>query len=474
MSENTANISSQYDVIVIGAGMSGLAASIRLQMYDKRVCLLEKHTICGGLNSYYQRGKRQFDVGLHALTNTISKGERATPLAKILKQLRLSFDDLELAPQKKSEILFPEHKLTFTNDIEFFTQEIRENFPTQIDGWMKLREKITTFDEVNLDNEFISAKEVVKLFITDPDLLEMIFCPLLIYGSAWEHDMDFSQFAIMFKSIYVEGFSRPNGGVRKILSLLEARYQQLSGERLMKSGVERILTKNQKAIGVRLENGQEIFAPIIFSSMGLPETLEKIDVPVEMFARAGKMSFTETIVHLNKKPQEFGMDSTIIFYNERKTYQYREPAETFDPLSAVICMPNNFERDDQEEGIIRITHMANYDRWNDLKMRDDKKQSYKAEKEKVYQQTLSILNKLHPESVAETLFKDVFSPTTVERYTWHKRGAVYGSPDKTRRGLTPISGLYIIGTDQGFLGIIGAMLSGISMANLYGLMDGQS
>jgi phytoene dehydrogenase-like protein len=462
---------SHYDVIVIGAGMSGLAASIRLQMYDKKVCLLEKHSITGGLNSYYQRGKRHFDVGLHALTNTITKGERGTPLAKILKQLRLNFDALDLSPQKKSQIHFPDHLLHFTNDIDFLTQEIRQHFPHQIDGWMKLREKVSSFDEVNLDNEYLSAKEVVKHFITDPDLLEMIFCPLLIYGSAWEHDMDFSQFVIMFKSIFIEGFSRPQGGVRKILGLLETRYQELGGERRMKAGVEKILTRNQKAVGVRLENGEEIFAPVILSSMGLPETLEKIDSPVELLARPGKMSFTECIVHLDKKPAELGLDSTIIFYNERKTYQYREPQELFDPQSAVICFPNNFERDDQEEGIIRITHMANYDRWNELKNLDDKKQIYKAQKELVYQKTLEILKKIAPNQESSTLFKDVFTPTTVERYTWHKRGAVYGSPDKTRRGLTPIDGLYIIGTDQGFLGIIGAMLSGISMANLYGLME---
>lgn len=465
---------SPYDVIVIGAGMSGLAASIRLQMYDKKVCLLEKHSITGGLNSYYQRGKRHFDVGLHALTNTIVKGERGTPLAKILKQLRLNFDALELSPQKKSQILFPDHCLNFTNDIDYLTQDIRQNFPSQIDGWLKLQEKVMSFDEVNLDNEYLSAKEVVKHFITDPDLCEMIFCPLLIYGSAWEHDMDFSQFVIMFKSIFVEGFSRPNGGVRKILGLLENRYQELGGERRMKAGVAKILTRNNKAIGVLLESGEEIFAPVILSSMGLPETMEKIDVPLltaQANPRAGMMSFTECIVHLDKKPQQIGLDPTIIFYNERKTYEYRQPQELFDAQSAVICLPNNFERDDQEEGIVRITHMANYDRWNELKNLDDKKQSYKAQKELVYQRTLEIIKKCAPEAQVNTVFKDVFTPTTVERYTWHKRGAVYGSPDKTRRGLTPIEGLYIIGTDQGFLGIIGAMLSGISMANLYGLME---
>ena len=39
----------KYDAIIIGAGMSGLAAAIRLAMFDKKVVVLEKHSIPGGL-----------------------------------------------------------------------------------------------------------------------------------------------------------------------------------------------------------------------------------------------------------------------------------------------------------------------------------------------------------------------------------------------------------------------------------------
>ena len=64
-------------------------------------------------------------------------------------------------------------------------------------------------------------------------------------------------------------------------------------------------------------------------------------------------------------------------------------------------------------------------------------------------------------------FTDTFTPLTVEKFTSRINGAVYGSPDKVRNGVTKLPGLYLAGTDQGFLGIVGAMLSGISMANLH-------
>ena len=62
---------------------------------------------------------------------------------------------------------------------------------------------------------------------------------------------------------------------------------------------------------------------------------------------------------------------------------------------------------------------------------------------------------------------DMFTPRTVEHFTGHIRGSIYGSPAKHPDGLTGCSHLYLCGTDQGMLGIIGSMLSGISIANRY-------
>ena len=65
---------SAYDTVIIGAGMSGLAAGIRLAYYDQRVCILERHTTIGGLNSFYRLSGRNYDMGLHAVTNYRPKG----------------------------------------------------------------------------------------------------------------------------------------------------------------------------------------------------------------------------------------------------------------------------------------------------------------------------------------------------------------------------------------------------------------
>lgn len=475
----------QYDAIVIGAGMSGMAAAIRLGMFDKKVLLLEKHIISGGLNSYYSRSKIPFDVGLHALTNFAQKKERRRPLTKLLKQLRIPYEEFKLTEQFKSQIHFPEVKLGFTNDIDYFIQEIENHFPHEKDNFLKLLEDIKGFNEVALDNPYQSAKEKLAQFIRDPLLQEMILCPLLIYGSAWEMDMDYSQFVIMFKSIYLEGFGRPEGGVRTIIQALINKMKEANVEVCYRNGVSEIIVDNNQVKGVITSRGQTITAPLILSSAGLPETLGLIPTEAKTSTsptpKTGKMSFTEAIYITKKKPQLYGNDQTIVFYNNSEKYNYRCPDQFIDPQSAVLCFPNNFKyqnnhqgpfADDFDQGVLRITMMANYDKWNEAKSIG--REFYLSEKEKVNQKSLELLSRHLPHfDPSEITFKDIFTPTTVERYTGHFGGCVYGSPDKTRDGSTAYKGLVICGTDQGFLGIIGSMLSGISMANLYGLMGQQ-
>jgi phytoene dehydrogenase-like protein len=450
-----------FDCLVIGAGMSGLAAAIRLSMFGKSVALLESHTVPGGLNSYYKRGKREFDVGLHALTNYIEKGAKGRPLSKIIKQLRIPYDQFKLVPQKRSRIAFKEVDLFFNNDLEFLKQDIREKFPNQIDGFNNLCQFLESFNETSLDNKYQSARGKVSEYISDPLLAEMIFCPLLIYGSAWEHDMDLSQFAIMFKSIFVEGFSRPEGGVRTIINLLIERLQKNGLDISYKHRVEKINQDSGKVTGVTLHTGEVLKAPKILSSAGLPETLKLTGNEIKLPA-TGKMTFTESILMLDRRPSDFGIDDTIIFYNNDNQYHYRNPGTLYDSTSAVICFPNNFAKDDFDEGICRVTMMADFDKWSELE-----RKYYLNHKLEVAEVSLKLMNKFATDTETTVKFKDVFTPKTIKRYTEHFSGCVYGSPEKSRTGKTNIEGLFVIGTDQGFLGIVGAMLSGISMANLH-------
>jgi phytoene dehydrogenase-like protein len=459
-----------YDVLIIGAGMSGLAAGIRSAYYGKKVCIVEKHHRVGGLNSFYNRGGRKFDVGLHAMTNYVPKGVKLSPLPKLLRQLKLKAEDFALYPQRMSVIKFPNKILLFNNDFDFFVQEVTGNFPGQADNFQELLKTIFEYAELNLDAKPISAREVVSSVISDPLLVDIIFCPVMFYGNAQENDMEFGQFVIMFKSIFCEGFARPQAGVRQILDVLVKKYKDCGGELKMKCAVTSLKCANGRVASILLENGEVLTSDKILSSAGYVETMKLLtDYDFSKFnCQVGQLSFIEFILVLNKEPAEMGHNTTIVFYNNSDTFHYRKPDELVDVSSGVICCPNNFQFEHPlPRGMLRITNLANFDLWNSLDENE-----YKAQKAAWLEATLKEVVKFVPDFRDSIIFTDIFTPKTIRRFTGHINGAVYGTPNKIKTGRTHLDNLFICGTDQGFLGIIGAMLSGISMANLHVLQKG--
>lgn len=313
---------SHYDIAIIGAGMSGLAAGIRLAHFGRKVCIFERHNAPGGLNSFYSLGGRKYDVGLHAMTNYVAPGVKGTPLGKLLRQLRIEREEFALCPQKQSKISFGsrgEHALKFTNDFSVLDAEVAAKFPAQSDGWRKLVELVKTHDDVSLDAKPLSAREVVGQHIRDPLLTDMIFCPVMYYGSAQERDMEFGQFVIMFKALFLEGFARPLDGVRVIIRVLLDKFRAAGGERRMKCGVQQIIEEQGRAARLILDDGTEVTAGHVISSIGFPETM-KLCAPAhtaEAEANTGALSFIETISVFNRQPAEWGWgDDTIIFFND--------------------------------------------------------------------------------------------------------------------------------------------------------------
>jgi len=459
-----------YDVVIIGAGMSGLAAGIRLAYYEKKVCILERHYRVGGLNSFYSRDGHKFDVGLHAMTNYVPKGTKSTPLPKLLRQLKLQFEDFGLCQQRMSEVRFPGKALRFNNDLEFLTQEVADNFPAQADNFLKLLKAISEYDALALDARPVSAREVVGSIISDPLLVDMIFCPLMYYGNAQEHDMEFGQFVIMFGSIFCEGFARPHAGVRQILDVLVKKYEACGGELRLRSGVQSMQVRDGRIESLTLDDGSVISAGKVLSSAGYVETMKLLPDfdPAKFEADVGRLSFVEFIMVLEKEMTELGHDTTIIFFNNSDSFRYRRPDTLVDVSSGVICCPNNFRFDTPlPEAMIRVTHMANYDLWDRLDEGD-----YAAQKAAWLETSLKQVVEFVPDFRPLIVYTDAFTPMTIQRFTGHLRGAVYGTPNKVKMGATHLDNLFLCGTDQGFLGIVGAMLSGISMANLHVLQKG--
>jgi phytoene dehydrogenase-like protein len=466
---------SHYDAVIIGAGMSGMATAVRLGMYGKKVLLLERHNAPAGLNSFYARGLRKYDVGLHALTNWVPEGTKGTPLVKILRQLRIKREELDLCPQVGSRVVMGGKTLRLDNNFEHLLEDVAQQFPHQVDAFRDLDAWIGQLEEAALQAHGGSARELLEAKISDPLLRDLLLLPTCFYGSALEDDIEVSQFAIMWRSLFREGFARPLIGVRQVVRVLLDRCREHGVERRMKCGVRRLVVQGNRVNSLILDDGTEVTADQVYSSAGAVETA-RLRSDVEPTAREsdiGNLGYAETITTYSLEAfQKFGWQDTIIFFCDSERFHYLSPADLVDVRSGVICLPNNYQYGASrtlDEGWLRVTALANHDGWCALS-----EDEYQAQK-KVWWEKLQKVARAHLAPIpvglpyAEPTSVDMFTPRTVRKFTGHLKGAIYGAKVKQRDGRTDLNNLYLIGTDQGFLGVTGAMLSGISMANLHGL-----
>jgi phytoene dehydrogenase-like protein len=459
----------RYDALIIGAGMSGLAAGIRLAQFGQRVAILDRHYLWGGLNSFYKLGGRRFDVGLHALTNFVPKGTRGTPLAKILRQLRLGWDELQLGEQSSSQIAFliddETVRLGFANGLDLLRSEVARVFPTQVDGFERLVANLPDYADLGADEATPGARSQLSEYLDEPLLAEMLLLPVCYYGSASERDLPWDQFGVLFRSLYCEGFARPEGGIRPLLELLVARFKAAGGELCMRTGVQRVVVENGAARGVVLDDGRELEAEQIFSSAGLVETRALCGEVAERDPQAGVLSFIESLSVLDCSPAEQGHETAVTFFNDSAEFHWERPERLTDHRCGVVCSPNNYAANEPlPEGIVRVTSLAHHGLWCALP-----EDEYRAAKERESEAALASAARFVPDPRPHTVFKDVFTPRTIEHFTGHTNGTVYGSPKKHYRGESGVGRLHLIGTDQGMVGVIGTLMSGISMANLHGL-----
>src|SRR3954465_1653952 len=79
---------SEFDLVVVGGGMGGLATAALAQRLGLRTALLEAHTRLGGCAGYFRRGPYTFDAGATALMG-LRPGE---PIGDLLALLGVDFE----------------------------------------------------------------------------------------------------------------------------------------------------------------------------------------------------------------------------------------------------------------------------------------------------------------------------------------------------------------------------------------------
>ena len=124
-----------YDAIVIGSGVGGLSAALKLARSGCSVLVLEAMTAFGGyLNPFHRKGYT-FDTGLH-LIGEIAKEDTFWML---LEELGLSnaVEFIELDPEGFDRYIFPDYELKLGKGKERFIEQLINDFPKEEQGIKK-------------------------------------------------------------------------------------------------------------------------------------------------------------------------------------------------------------------------------------------------------------------------------------------------------------------------------------------------
>ena len=241
----------KYDVIIIGAGLSGLSAAALLAKRGLSVGVIEHTTKPGGTCGIFKRNNAIFDQGAAMLYGFGEHGFNAH---------RFLFNCLEEPIQMvKHDLLYVVHyngkTIHFHPDINLFVEELANAFPSERKSIHKFYKKMlqcythvisetpsyTTADETNpkealrnvvrhplsyirfLSYLNISAKKLLTKYFTDPDLLHFFDKLTSTYCYATLEEAPAILASVMFIDNHVGGSFYPAGSTLFLPGKLEIR-----------------------------------------------------------------------------------------------------------------------------------------------------------------------------------------------------------------------------------------------------------
>lgn len=459
-------MSASYDVIVIGAGFSGLAAALRLGRFGKRVAVLEAHVVPGGLNSFYFRrpGASIYNAGLHTVTNFDASDPR-WGRGYLCRALDLAPEKFELkAPLLPARIVTPTRAVAFTAGGEDLFAELARLFPGDAHGLEEFRARVLA-KRVAPEDYATPAEQVLESLLKSREAIDLLRIPVYLYGGYAERSVSWHVFRVIFRSLVMDGFCSP-ANIKVLLDLFTAEVKASGGAIFYRQRVAGFLRDGDKVAGVVTAEGAEYRAPHVISSMGEIETRQLLGEKVP--ADNDSISAFETTFVFDGPTREAGVESSLLFASDEQPFTWRIPR----------ALPEKFEHftvsaADCYEGLeatgphhLKVGTYVKGDAWIDLPA--ELYAAKKAAHEAMLQERLRAL--MPNVDFSRVVRTESATPRSVRRYTGHMNGAIYGASQKNFLGSVGLKNLTLCGNDRGGIGIMGAAINGVIAANLDVLM----
>lgn len=291
------------DVVVIGAGLGGLACATRLAMAGASVLVVDKQPRAGGCAGAFRRGAFEHELSL-SLLDAVGPGEPNQPL---LDELGLGAS-LELRwPAVLQRELWPEHDLRIPSGIEPWRALMTHHFPAEQAG---LEELVRLGAELHARYVGSGAASAAPLEPAggkgpaDPGELARQSAAALVgraigdarlrammahFARAWLGielpALCAPQFLVPWYSYHAFGGSYPKGGSAALVDALVTQLRRHGGQLELGRAAARVIVKRRRAGGVVLADGREVRAPVVVSNGSPPHTLGELVAAGELDAR---------------------------------------------------------------------------------------------------------------------------------------------------------------------------------------------
>ena len=336
-----------YDAIVLGAGIGGLAAALLLAESGKKVALFEKRPIPGGRLGSSKRGDFTVDYGVHL----ISRGEKG-PLIQLLERCGVDHG-----------IEFTKVRPIQSTDGENFRfpHDMKGRVPDgDFDAVMRLVGDVKAMsDEETSELDGITLQEFVDRYSTDPFVHACLSQIGFIYCCIPEYRLSAGEFARCMKweaEAHASGY--PSGGCVSITDAYMRGLQQYGADVHFSAPVERVIVEDGKAVGI-VADGTEYRAPMIVSNAGIKETVtdlvgaEHFPADYVDYVNNLEISFISIIARFALDTvinPEIKMLSNFPSMNPREYNDMLCRGEIPDDISSFIVVPSSFDPSVAPEG----------------------------------------------------------------------------------------------------------------------------
>jgi phytoene dehydrogenase-like protein len=431
-------------IIIIGAGAAGLAAGCYAQMNGYQSIIFEMHRLPGGLCTAWERKGYVYDGCIHYL---FGSGE-GQPFNDMWQELGAVQGREFINHEVYQHITDGEKTLIVYADPDRLEQHLMEISPADAKLIRQLCNGIRKFKDFdasamyevpkplmkprgwfNLSRKMMPFMPEIALWATQStrDFADRFKDPFLRKAVAqmfsWEEApmmMGMMLLAYMYKGN--AGF--PVGASLEFARSLENRYLELGGTIRYEAQVEKILTANKCAVGVRLYNDEVHYADVVISAADGRGTIFDM-LGGEFTDRRIRRMYDGHLPTHQMCQVSLGINRDLSSQPHWVTYLLKDPILLAGEERFELGIKNySFDPSLAPKGrsVMELIVRTNYAYWQRIYGR----RLYDTEQTQVSEIIIDHMEKWYPGIRADIEFVDEATPLSYERYTGNWMGATTG------------------------------------------------